>query len=175
MNASDISPKTNLRMSRIQKFSECLRTFFFITAVLGGLGSLGRIIFELTSHRPHAGLNVLDSGINLTWAVGLWYAYQLFSSYARGSLFSGEIVSSIRRIGLVCILLGIEHFFYFAQGMEAPFLWLFYTFPNSFDLTSMIRFVLELLFRLIPGFAIICVAWVMNEGRKIQEEQELTV
>jgi len=28
---------------------------------------------------------------------------------------------------------------------------------------------------LIPGFLILFIAWIMDEGRKIQEEQELTV
>jgi hypothetical protein len=34
---------------------------------------------------------------------------------------------------------------------------------------------LELFLSLLPGFVIIFIAWIMDEGRKIQEEQELTV
>jgi hypothetical protein len=32
-----------------------------------------------------------------------------------------------------------------------------------------------LVFNFVPGFVIIFAAWIMDEGRKIQEEQELTV
>ena len=180
MNANGISSKVNFRIERIQKFSATLRTFFFVTAVLITFGSLGRIIFDLIFHTPDAAYAIWDGGVDFTWAVGFWFAYKLFSVYAQGGLFSKEIVRFIRRIGYVSILLGIEHSFFFMLGVEGPYLAVLHFlgiayFPFSFGLASMMWFGLELFFRVIPGFSIICIAWIMDEGRKIREEQELTV
>ena len=180
MNANGIPPKANARLKRIQKFSATLRTFFFVTAVLIVFSSLGRIIFDLIFHRPDAAYAIWDGGVDFTWAVGFWFAYKLFFVYAQGGLFGEEIVRFVRRIGYVSILLGIEHSFFFMLGVEGPYIAVLHFlsiahFPHSFGLASMTWFVLELFFRVIPGFSIICIAWIMDEGRKIQEEQALTV
>jgi hypothetical protein len=40
---------------------------------------------------------------------------------------------------------------------------------------SLIQICIQIFFNVVPGLAIIFIAKVMDEGRKIQEEQELTV
>jgi hypothetical protein len=80
-------------------------------------------------------------------------------------LFNSETTRYIRRIGYVSVLLAIERFLTTAFLIASS---------NSPKLT-LAAVTLELLVNISPGFAIICFAWVMDEGRKIQEEQELTV
>ena len=173
MNAKGISPKAGSRLDRIQKISAALRTFFFFTAGLAGLGGASEIIYGLGFHELHpvakAGL-VWGGVVNLAWAAGLWFAYRLFMFYARGELFSSGIVHCLRRIGGISILIGIlvcVSSVIQAANLDPR--------PLNFWSATVPLFILNSFFRIIPGFAIICIAWIMDEGRKIQEEQELTV
>ena len=76
MNANEISSKKNTRLQRIQKNSAYLRTIFFICAVwFGILGILGMYYF-----------------LCVGYAVEFWFAYKLFSLYARGDLFTPKAV-----------------------------------------------------------------------------------
>jgi hypothetical protein len=176
MNANEISPKANPRLERIQKVSANLRAFFHFCAVVGTIAGVWQIIsepLELIFHQPilHQA-NVdnkfgLEGCITLTWAVGAWFAYKLFFLYARDDLFSAEIVRCIRRIGIVGILLGLERFFSAFSAVAFT--------VGSLYLAVLPVLFLPLLSSVIPGFAIVVIAWIMDEGRKIQEEQELTV
>jgi len=48
--------------------------------------------------------------------------------------------------------------------------------PLAFSLTfSLMEICFQVFFNLVPGLAIIFIAKVMDEGRKLQEEQDLTV
>jgi hypothetical protein len=181
MNANDISSKVNPRMERIKKVSANLRAFFHFSAVVCGIVGVLQIISELINLIFHQAIfpqtNVddkfsLGGCITLTWAVGAWFAYKLFFLYARGELFSAEIVRCIRRIGFVGILLGVERFFSgVAFGVSSHSL---AGLPMLY-LAVLPVLLLPLLSSVIPGFAIVVIAWIMDEGRKIQEEQELTV
>jgi hypothetical protein len=178
VNANEISPKAGSRLNRIKKVSANLRAFFHFCAVVGGISGVLQIIIRLIFHQPmlHQ-TNVdykygLEGCITLTWAVGAWFAYKLFFLYAHGELFSAEIVHCIRRIGFVSILLGLERFVSgLAFGVSShsmvglPMLYLAVLPVLSLPLLSSV----------IPGFSIVVIAWIMDEGRKIQEEQELTV
>ena len=78
---------------------------------------------------------------------------RLFWLYRKGILFSAINVSCIRFLGYTLI---IDWFVdYQMQGLL-----------HDMDLSTTPVFV---------GFLVIFVAWIMDEGRKIQEEQELTV
>ncbi len=78
---------------------------------------------------------------------------RLFRLYGRGILFSTKNVTCIRFLGWWLIIDWVID--YQMQGLL-----------KDMDLSSTPVFV---------GFLIIFVAWIMDEGRKIQEEQELTV
>jgi hypothetical protein len=89
---------------------------------------------------------------------GLDYAaaavlFLLFGLYRRGILFSARNVLYIRFQGYYLILNFVVD--YLMQGVLHDM---------ALDTTS-----------LFAGFIIIFIAWIMDEGRKIQEEQELTV
>jgi hypothetical protein len=181
MNANENSPKASPRLNRIKKVSANLRAFFHFCAVVGAIAGVWQIVsepLELIFHQPilHQ-TNVgnkfgLEGCITLTWAVGAWFAYRLFFLYARGDLFSAEIVRCIRRIGFVGILLGLERFFLdVAFGVSSHSL---ARLPMLY-LAGLPVFFLLLLSSVIPGFAIVVIAWIMDEARKNQEEQELTI
>ena len=174
MNTKEPTPTANPRTNRIQKFSAVLRTFFRITAVLSAVGGLVNIWWALPVHVPErsgsANAIAIRGVTNLILAVGFWLCGKLFMYYARGELFSPKIVACIRQIGWVGIIKGvvsaISTFVFIHWGPAPPSVGLIIAAPISF---------LTMLLGIVPGIALICVAWVMDEGRKIQEEQELTV
>jgi hypothetical protein len=159
MSANEISPKASVRLQRIQKISTFLRIIFFACAVwFGLLGILGMYYF-----------------LCVGYAVEFWFAYKLFSLYARGDLFTPKVVRYMRWIGITSVLVGIWSV-YDEMSMNVNAGYLKY-FPSSrLEIISWLQHIFYLLaFNLLLGFVIIFVAWIMDEGRKIQEEQELTV
>ena len=88
----------------------------------------------------------------LTWLAGIMLL-RLFWLYRRGILFSAQNVTCIRFQGY-CLIIGCFIDLEMQRAIHAP----------SVSLNP-----------LFMGFMIIFVAWIMDEGRKIQEEQELTI
>ena len=171
MNTNEISPKANFRMNRIQKIGALLRTVFFIAALLFWI--LG-IIYIVTSILNPSNFSETWRFLLFAYAVECVFAYKLFSLYAHGDLFAATAVRYIRWIGIITFVMGFESLFdkffrlldtdYFVGCSSVKgILGLFFGIP------------LELFLNFIPGFIIIFIAWIMDEGRKIQEEQELTV
>jgi hypothetical protein len=97
----------------------------------------------------------------LCWFISFFY--RLFSNLEKGIIFGRDNVRYIRDIGLwsvVTPLLGL--------GFElSKFIWATEA-PIMIDVSHVFNGFLE-------GFFVIFIAWIMDEGRKIQEEQELTV
>jgi hypothetical protein len=164
MIANETSLKANSRLSRIQKVSASLRTFFLCVAIAGGLGGVQLLISALTPHLVEP-QKIVDGAIALTWAAGYWFTYRLFLSFSSGNLFGAKSIRNLRRMGYIGILLGIEK-----SASSLIFTVSFFPPWSNFLIA-----VLLLFFSTIPGFAILCIAWILDEGRKIQEEQELTV
>lgn len=94
------------------------------------------------------------------------FYYRLFGNIERGIFFDADNVRCIRCIGwwlvacpLIMICFEASKIIWAASSPDNP-------------LRIMIKFdVIELL----RGFFVIFISWIMDEGRKIQEEQELTV
>jgi hypothetical protein len=94
---------------------------------------------------------------------GIWFFYRLFSNLEKGILFGSDNVRCIRCIGwwlVAASLLGII--------IEASKIIWTISGPGMIDLSDLGP-------SLLRGFFVIFVAWIMDEGRKIHEEQELTV
>jgi hypothetical protein len=176
MNTNENSSKADPRMLRIQKFSAALRTIFRVTAVLVAVGGLFQLYGALSQlHRLNGSIHwhfiIANAVTDPIWAVGLWLCGNLFMYYSRGDLFSAKVVSCIRQIGYVVILKGVV-------SCISTFTFMFENPPSGFlGVLAMAvpAMLLGMLLGTVPGVALICGAWVMDEGRKMREEQELTV
>ena len=160
MNAND-TKLPGILVARIQKVSTGLKTLFLIATIISALVGLCATMVMLESYD---GEKLEDATGLLIWAALYWCAYKLFRACSRGNLFSAEVVRNLRRIGGLGILLGlVEGIISFASAFHDIPLWL--------DLMVLPFYS----FSIVPGVAFLCVAWIMDESRKIREEQELTV
>jgi len=92
------------------------------------------------------------------------FFYRLFSNLEKGILFGRDNVRCIRCIGWWMVI--------------TPFLGLGFAVTKliwSTEAPGMIDASIVFPNSLFEGFFVIFIAWIMDEGRKIQEEQELTV
>jgi Protein of unknown function (DUF2975) len=172
MNANEISPKANARMSRIQKVSKCIRLFLQYGIPLLIVGTLGfgvlvakHLINLPQPAHPAAGSDATaHAGTAGLWGVltlviyFFWYrsALKLFGYFERGILFTAETVRCIQ-------ILGVIYFVRFLVQLVLNFVlpkpdWM------GTDLSD-----------LFTSFLIIFIGWLIDEARKIREEQELTV
>jgi len=122
-------------------------------------------------------LSILGKILVCIW---YWKLAQIFGFYERGLIFSSEIIRRIKFLGLLCAIqwmLGIVFHMLLSHFMSQEHLKpsahvaadIFRGNFFSFGFSDM-DFGL-----LLAGVIIVLVAWIMDEGRKIQEEQELTV
>jgi len=175
MNANEMSPQAGSRLKRIQKAGRVLKTVFFVLALFFTLTTLlcGAGFISIVGRQSIDDLfrTILAAGANLSFAVGAWFCYKLFALYSGGNLFTPEIIRYLRRIGYLYFLLMLVRFCckMFLPGMNDDYLATANTGWGQLELVSL------LLVACFPGFLILFIAWVMDEGRKIQEEQELTV
>jgi hypothetical protein len=141
--------------------SASLKTLFLIAAIVSALIGLFVTTVMLGSYD---GEKLEDATGLLIWAALYWCAYKLFRACSRGNFFSAEVVRGLRRIGGLAIILGLaEGIISFARAFHDVPLWMNLMFVPFYS------------FSIVPGVAFLCVAWIMDEGRKIREEQELTV
>ena len=108
---------------------------------------------------PMIVLFAIGGGINL---LGIISFYRLLNLYEKGVIFSGANVSEMKRLGTYLAgygILAVAASVIYAGGIALPWV------------------LLEGIASpwIVVGGAIYIVAWIMDEGRKIQEEQELTV
>jgi hypothetical protein len=109
--------------------------------------------------RPMYLLSMTGTAVYL---LGIISFYRLLCLYEKGVIFSGANVSEMRKIGSYLVGYGI-------LALSANIVYV-----GSFN------FPLVLLEGvaspwIVAGGAVYIIAWIMDEGRKIQEEQELTV
>jgi hypothetical protein len=203
MNANEISPKANVRLNRIKIVSRIVRIpmlAMFIYLILIGIiqvkqtgSGLFQLLAALSTGVPiyvHSlaliGGLIEDPGIAIISAVWFWKLAKLFHFYERGLIFASETVRCIKFLGLLCAaqwILEVIHHFLFVH----------YLFPLSqstlppkvaanirdvsFNNTAFFTLpIWNINFGLLlAGIIIVLIACIMDEGRKIQEEQELTV
>jgi hypothetical protein len=160
------------RLSRVRNasfvFSICLWLFFF----LGAYWFLGFLcgwpvpfsqdhirivvshshIYSSPSEMPQTIFWLMVVKQGLAFFAGIMLL-RLFWFYSKGILFTVKNVNCIRFLGYYCVA---DWFVDYAMQSSL----------RDMDLSTTPIFV---------GFFIIFFAWIMDEGRKIQEEQELTV
>jgi hypothetical protein len=172
MNANEISPKANPRLNRIQKVSRYLRFLVYFSVFLQTYLVLAfffgwppliyndKLRIVISQHHIYTARAEMPKEILALWLVkmGLLIFCSvilscLFWLYEKGVLFSAKNVRYLRFIGYYLMIDWAVD--YLMQG-----------YLKDMALSSTPIFV---------GFLIIFIAWIMDEGRKIQEEQELTV
>jgi hypothetical protein len=167
-NTSGISSDANPRLNRVRKISRILKVcvlFYFIVplCVLAFHLESFHIATGVVSifNHPYASASDIPKPMSLLWAagtvvylLGIISFYRLLCLYENGMVFSGANVSEIKKLG--CYLAG-----YGVLAVAANVVY-----------AGGIIFPWVLLEGIVSPWI---VAWIMDEGRKIQEEQELTV
>jgi Protein of unknown function (DUF2975) len=191
MNANEISPKANPRLntikivSRIAKYVFLAFFLFMIGLDIFFFHTLRIIVIE---HSKLAPFLIVSQTVLLVW---YWKLSRLFSFYERGMIFSSHTSHCIKFLGVLCIIGWLMDFVaccLFSWPPLSPELNSIYIFQISkstvtgvsthtfhtgffsFDFGTGIDFG-----TLAAGIAIVLIAFIMDEGRKIHEEQELTV
>jgi hypothetical protein len=176
MNANEISPKANARLNRIKKVIWVIRiliglavvcvvacNLIFLSNMIGWTDiSLGRISLPPFSRYSSARdipasllmLGFVRVGFLFT---GVFVLDRLLRFFAGGSFFTATNITCIKWLGYLVISDWVVAKFLHAIGSRAVTI--------GFDDFA----------KLAIGFLVILIAWIMDEGRKIQEEQELTV
>ena len=165
------SQNCQARLKRIRNASLLFRMFIGISLLVGVYWVLGflfgwpffsqdKVRIVIAHSHIYTSRTEMPPAIFALWLVktglGLWGAavlFALFQLYGRGILFAARNVRYIRFLGYWLIIDWIID--YLMQGTL-----------HDMDLSTTPVFV---------GLIIIFIAWIMDEGRKIQEEQELTV
>jgi hypothetical protein len=118
------------------------------------------IIRVVVLQKVFASANEMPPGVFWLWTVQQGFTFfsgfvllRLFWLYSKGVIFSEKNITCIRLQGY-CLI--ISNFI-------------------DLEMQNFIRDSSVSLTPLIYGLLIIFIAWIMDEGRKIQEEQELTV
>jgi len=172
MNATGITSKNgNRRLNRIRIFSRIFQLLIVIYAVLvcllvlacwfGWVGMLPhstKLVFSehqtfaapFEMPAPVLALATAKYGLMMFCALIL---YRLFGLYGQGKYFTAKNITYIRFLGYYVVVDWIVNFLLESQ---AHYMTIIFTQP-------------------VTGLVIIFIAWIMDEGRKIKEEQELTV
>jgi len=186
MNTNEISPKTNSRLTRIKTVSRIFRYFVLANLVF----NVGFFVISFLSSSD--GMRITVRGLFLSASMLLmffwfWKLAQLFRLYERGMIFAAEAIRCIKVLGMICVIgwltlvavrftprpepiphnLSADVHLVKAVGVEKHYYRMGFF---SFDFGTGIDFG-----TLFVGVSVILAAWIMDEGRKIQEEQELTV
>jgi hypothetical protein len=195
MNANEVPTKTNPRLNQIRTVSRIVKWAIF---ALGSF-SIIFVLFSSLSVASSSKINIWHALFLLSFqiVICLWYwkLTRLFHFYEQGLIFAAETIRCIKLLGILWlagwVFLTAAHFSPHPPATQNtisgsnqipskdptrihsttvtvshPFRIGFFT----FDFGIGIDFGMPL-----AGAAIIIIAWIMDEGRKIQEEQELTV
>ena len=192
MNTNEISNTANPRLKRIQLVSQIAKyvCYAFLAFSVGFC-----ILFQPWTVPAgfYAKVSVSRSAMLILYQIALWLWYwkmtRLFHFFEQGKIFAADTIRCIKILGLLFLagwlITTLLHFFPMPMQDNAPptpivpgAAWTvvktgshFYRMGFfSFDFGTGINFG-----QLFLGLMIVLIAWIMDEGRKIQEEQELTV
>ena len=187
MNSNEISSKTSPRLNRVQKVSRFFRYFVLANLVF----NVGFWLLTFSSSIANdTGMTIrgfLVSASMLLMFFWFWKLSQLFQLYERGLIFAAESIRCIKVLGIICVIGWMTLVVMRFTSRPEPV-------PNNFsaDVPLAKAVIVEKHYyrmgffsfdfgtgidfgTLFLGASVILAAWIMDEGRKIQEEQELTV
>jgi hypothetical protein len=111
-------------------------------------------------------------GLVLALAITCW---QLLSLYQTGSIFAGRNVQLLGRIGRLALAFGLVMALVPAINLELGEWWETCSYAVFWKFFLLVLLELIKMPWIIGGVMVIMISRIMDEGRKIQEEQELTV
>jgi hypothetical protein len=174
MSANKMSPKATSRMNRIKYLSHFLKAVllsYFV--VIGLLFAYARGVQSMSGLSADPFNSFLDAPAkskiftalgSALFLLAVMASYRLLDLYEKGIIFSKGNASQIRRLGCLAIAYGLLNacspVFQPNHGVFAV-------------VATLMNFLLSPWF--FGGCFTIIITWIMDEGRKIQEEQELTV
>jgi hypothetical protein len=176
MNANAVSTKASSRLTRIKKVSRILKVcvlFYFVAPLCviafnlksihsaSGMVSIFNHPYASASDIPKPMYLLCATG-TVVYLLGVISFYRLLCLYEKGVIFSKANVSEMKKLGSYLAGYGI-----LAVAANVIYLGGF-----VFPWVLLEGFVSPWI---VVGGAIYIVTWIMDEGRKIQEEQELTV
>jgi len=175
------------RLEKVQKYSVSFKRLFRFLFVVVALALVVQTILIVTGAEPYGSSvrigNTEYSGDSIPFAIrtiawlgttlGLavllklnFHLIKLFSLYADGKLFNRENVHQIRQIGITVLLFPAL----WVLGLIVPgFL------PTDDVARSLVSSGQHPFTELIVGAIIVVVAWIMDVGRELREEQDLVV
>lgn len=184
MNATAIAPKSaNFSLKRIQTVSRTLKVLFIL--FLLGTVSCDPFWYAFIKWLPQGSyskisdtpfLTVSEMGLSAGLLVMLVITFwRLLSLYETGTIFSARNVQLLRQFGYLTFGFGLLRVW--GPGIN----WAWRTWWETYSYSILGEFFLMVILGLISspwiigGVAVIMIARIMDEGRKIQDEQELTV
>lgn len=185
-----MSPETEHKLARVRKYSAQLRALFKLLFAVTALGGLFALIVVFMQRNGPGNLNIAGRifsgdeitplirivaviGIGLTFSLALKLTYhliRLFDLYARGQIFTADDVREIRQIGISVFLFVLLWVFDLIAQL------LVHSVPTAEGTAGISINIGGMPFGLaIAGIIIMIVSWIMDVGRELREEQDLTV
>lgn len=188
-----MTPETLAKLEKVKKYSASLRTLFQIAAAFAGLTGLVTLLLILTAQGSETRTiqfgGATYSGDEITWSLQIVVAIgaalvfsiavsllhnlaKLFEHYSKGEIFTAESVRRIREIGITVFMFVAVWIYtlfaeYILQVLEPG---------TTLQGTRTVGLgVPGPLFVVLTGIVIMIVSWVMDVGRELREEHDLTV
>jgi len=186
-----VNPQTEAKLNKVVRYSRSLKNLFRFLFVVLALASLVTLVLIFASYPAldvdigsfrFGGENVaifprmfVAIGTLLAVAVALkltFHLIRLFDLYSHKQIFTADNVYQIRHIGITMLLILPVRLYFFLILNLIPGLKPTDLPADSQTLTISLAPPFPWL---IAGIIIIVVSWIMDVGRELREEQDLTV
>ncbi len=162
MNSNEITPKISPRLKRIRYMSQLLKGLIIFYLIMPGLFyALGVPHLTPVLQGKESLYQALSISLALLAAMSV---YRLLGLYEKGVIFAAANTLGIRHLGYLAVAWAL------LKGCAPAFL------PNEgifYIPTALLNVLLSPWF--FAGLFAIVITWIMDEGRRIEEEQRLTV
>lgn len=182
MNATQSQPKTALRTRRIQRVSRILRAIFLVCLIAeAAVTLLGVIQFAILHHlsdlkfqfnRADWGFTLAFNNVSNSEFIGLPFVFmvtfnffRLFCRLADGHLFEGQTIEYLEKAGKWWVALGVAKIIY--QFLE-PVLFSHHNINIQLNINNGGD-------EILAGLVVFFIAWLLREGQRLKQEQELTI
>lgn len=177
-------------MEKIKRVSQIFQKFFLILVLIMPLVPFWGWFFLDVNDTSFQEIFVQNRGINIMAPLTIWsqvlgftasmlpvgaqmliyyFLYQLFALYAEGKIFRIENIRYIRKLGFAMVG---EQVALTAYGVLSSMILTMNNPPGQKQLMLSISFNSKIL---LIALLITVVTWIMEEGRKLQEQDDYTV